>query len=133
VPWPAPLSDGTWTASTAGLPPDAAANQAPIVQKDAAGTITWPVGLDTLACPEAGTCLAAGNYRSRNGTIQGLIETLSNGKWTGAKAPLPAEAGKAQQRTIIEAVACTSPGACVATGTYTRPDGRTEPLIATTG
>jgi hypothetical protein len=46
-------------------------------------------------------------------------------------APLPAGAAKAQQRTIIEAVVCTSRGTCVATGTYTRRDGRMEALIET--
>jgi hypothetical protein len=87
---------------------------------------------DTLVCPEAGVCVAGGQYVDKKGRSQALIEALAGGKWTATEAPLPADA--AQRRTpagILNAVACTSDLACTAVGWYIDPFGLTHPLVET--
>jgi len=56
------LSGGTWTATEAPLPQDAANNPA--------------VNLYGLACPSVGSCVATGQYLDANGRPQGLIEDM---------------------------------------------------------
>ena len=72
------LSGGTWTAIEAPLPPD---TEAPP-----------EAGVNSVACPVAGSCVAVGTYVDLAGNPQGLIDTLSGGSWTGIKAPLPSGA-----------------------------------------
>jgi hypothetical protein len=117
------LSGGTWTATRAPLPADAAASN--------------PVAfLFDIACPASGTCLAVGHYNNRNGQGRDLAETLSGGAWTPAAAPLPADAAASQkwnvdQVTGLTAVACTAPGTCVAAGSYDTPNGGVQGVIDT--
>jgi len=99
------LSEGVWTPTEAPLP----ANQTIPGDQDAV--------LDDVACSSAGSCVAVGHYLSTPATFpanQGLIETLSDGRWTDEEAPLPKKvSGKF---TILNAVACPTAGSCVAVG-----------------
>lgn len=83
------LSDDRWIPATAPLPADAAANQK--------WSISQPTGLEVAACTAASTCVAAGSYTARSGTIRGEIDTLSNGTWTAARASLPVGAAVVKQ------------------------------------
>ena len=53
--------------------------------------------LTKVSCAAVGSCVAVGSYTDVNGARQGLIETLSDGKFTATTAPLaglnPAAAG----------------------------------------
>jgi hypothetical protein len=113
------LSGGTWTTAAAPLPADA--DQA------------TSASLDTVSCPAPGTCAAAGWYAAAGGDRQALIETLSGGAWSAAKAPLPADArpvsSTASLATALWLVTCPTIGSCVAVGDYQDRNGRYQGLI----
>lgn len=72
--------------------------------------------INATACPAAGSCVAVGNYRTGSGGDSlGLIETLSGGMWIPTQAPLPADAGP---EVILNDIACSTVGSCVAVGNY---------------
>jgi glucosylceramidase len=107
------LSDGTWTATKAPLPADASSYSYPNAD------------LYSVSCAGAGSCVAVGSYDhigSLNGSGQGLLETLSDGKWTATKAPLPADASSYSSTTPpganLYSVSCAGAGSCVAVGAY---------------
>ena len=109
------LSGGTWTATEAPLPQDAANN--PVVN------------LYDLACSSVGSCVATGSYYDSNRDMQGLIDTLSGGTWTAVEAPLPE--GAAISDVELEALACPSVDSCVATGSYDDSNRDAQGLIET--
>ena len=111
------LAGGTWTAAEAPLPADAA---------QANGTSH----LYDIACTAPGSCVAVGNYADMNGSKQGMIETLANGTWTAAKAPLPRGAA-ARQTAFLNGMSCPVPGSCVAVGSYTATNGSKQALTET--
>ena len=115
-------ADGMWTPSSLPLPP--AAGEEKYAQ------------LAGLACPRAGSCVAVGsNWLMTSGPgmpSRAMIQTLSNGAWTAAEAPLPADAAAgASQNALLDGVACTAPGSCVAVGSYIDSDGAVAALIET--
>ena len=120
------LSNGSWTASTAPLPADAAAGNSA-----SNSSSRLPTALFAVRCPAVGTCVATGEYTAQNGGTQGLIDTLSNGTWTAARAPLPADATVANPNAYLWGVACPAPGTCVDTGHYTSRNGGSQGLIDT--
>jgi serine/threonine protein kinase len=120
------LSHGTWTPAALPLPAGTAANP--------------NTNIVAVACPVPGTCVASGDYTSKHGGSLGLIETLSDGTWIPAKAPLPADAAASQTKTLpgggglqigVSGVACRAPGTCVATGNYVTQDRGVQGLIET--
>jgi hypothetical protein len=116
------LSGGTWTAATPLLPADAAATQ------------EWnprqATALDVAAYQAAGSCVAFGSYIAGNGAVNGAIDTLTDGTWTAAKAPLPPGAATAGQDAFFDRAVCPAPGNCVAVGVYTAHD-TSQALIET--
>src|SRR5580704_17980755 len=88
-----------WSPSTAPLPANASVTPVSVVFSE--------------TCPAAGSCVAAGAYIDANGDQQGLIETLSDGVWTPAVAPLPANAA-ANPEAAVTAVTCVAVGSCEA-------------------
>jgi hypothetical protein len=114
------LSGGTWTAAEAPLPADAA----PGKETDQADTI-----LNSVVCPAFGACVATGEYTDSSGTEEGLLDTLSGGGWTAARAPLPADAAGTGQLAGLFAIACRAPGSCLAGGHYKNKGGQPRYLI----
>jgi len=117
------LSGGTWTASPAPLPADAA-------------TTGQVAGLWAVSCAASGTCVAAGHYIQRGGQPRFLTETLAGGAWTAAALSLPADAAADQkwsqyQSTTIGGLACEPDGSCVATAGYVTKESTLAPLIET--
>ena len=86
-------SDGTWTATKAPPPANAAANP------DAA--------ILGVSCPTALFCLATGDYTSSDDGSESLLETWSGGSWSVTAVQTPAE--------VLGPVACASTSACVIT------------------
>lgn len=74
--------------------------------------------------PHRGTCYGGGVYLVDN--QEALFETLSDGTWTDASAPLPAGA---ESNSALDAVSCGS--TCVAVGSYTDASGVAQPLAET--
>jgi hypothetical protein len=110
------LSGGTWTPAE----PPAPANAAP----DPAA------GLYGVACPAAGSCVAVGGYDDQQGIAQAMIETLANGTWTPAEAPLPGPPPGPGDFAALLSVSCPAPSSCVAVGYYGQ-EGRFSALIET--
>ena len=104
------LNGGTWTATEAPLPAGA----------------TSP-GLDSISCASATSCVAVGEYTDSSNDQEPLIDTLSNGTWTAAEAPMPAGGSSPS----LSAVSCASAGSCVAVGTYTDRTGQPQGMIGT--
>jgi hypothetical protein len=113
------LSGGTWSATVAPLPANAAIPTSfPFAHPFAA--------LTTVTCPSVGTCTAVGFYADNQvptGADQPLVDTLSGGSWSPTEAPLPVNAS-ATQASILDDVACASAGVCAAVGNYDTSNGR---------
>lgn len=92
------LADGKWSVTEPPLPSNAGPADEQAVQ------------LPSVACYGAGSCVAVGVYDSTDGAA-GLIETLSDGKWTAGSAPLPAD-----YDSDLGAVTCPASGTCIALG-----------------
>jgi hypothetical protein len=92
-------SGSSWTAAEAPLPANAGSG----------------ADLDSVACPSASSCVAAGTYTDSSGNGQGLLVTGSGTSWTAAEAPLPANAA-AGRVVFLGSVACPSASSCVAAG-----------------
>jgi hypothetical protein len=107
---------GTWAATRAPLPADAAGN--PVA------------GLGAIACPAAGVCTAVGQYTDTKGNGQGVIETLSNRTWTATEAPVPA-AAKDSPVVNFTAIVCPAVGSCTALGTYIGLDAQIRGVFET--
>lgn len=101
------LSNGSWTATEAPLPSDL----------DDADDSQSPL-LNDLSCGAAGSCVAVGSYDNKFGGNSGLIETLSNGKWTGQRAPLPTGGNATSGTTDLNSITCSSATGCEAVGSF---------------
>ena len=83
--------------------------------------------LFAVTCPTAGNCVAVGNYAASNGSGAMAISEV-RGVWRHAqRIPLPANASNRRRRSfglppLLLSVACTSPGSCVAVGSYSDAD-----------
>ena len=120
------LSAGTWTASAAPLPPDAAADQ------------KWSQNQATviggLGCASASFCVATAGYVTAGNEIVPVIETLSGGTWTVARAPLPADAAVASGQgnsAYLMLATCPAPGRCLTVGSYPATDGTDAGVVET--
>ncbi|MGB6572846.1 MAG: hypothetical protein WBF20_14315, partial [Trebonia sp.] len=116
------LSGGTWTAVKAPLPGGAD----PAKASSQTGTF-----LTDVACTAVGTCVASGQYTDSGGGTQGVIDTLSGGTWTAAKAPLPGDAATSGQLASLWAITCQAPGSCLAGGHYVSQHGQPGYLTET--
>ena len=99
------LSSGTWTATTAPLPPDAG------------GGLLGP-SLKSVSCPAVGSCVVVGNYFDGTGASEGLIETLTDGTWIPSDGPLPSGTPSPNSPAGLSSVSCSTATSCVAVGTY---------------
>ncbi len=103
------LSQGVWKASKPGLPASVPAAD--------------PFALIQVVCPAAGDCVAVGGYLDNNGNLQGLIYTLSSGKWTGYIPHAPTGGTTLQ----LDSVACASATVCNVVGEFTSSSNELDP------
>ncbi len=85
----------------------------------------------STSCPVDGWCVGVGNYLALTGTTYysaGLIVSESGGTWTSVESPLPSNAAVDPQ-ALLQAVACTGVGSCVAVGRYLDSSGATQGLV----
>ena len=90
---PGEFSAGVWTAEKAPLPPSA---ESGLVQ------------LGLPACPVAGWCAVAGNYRNLAGSVEGRLWVLSDDHWTTRTLPNPGNASF----DLAEQLSCPEKGWC---------------------
>ena len=96
-------SGSTWTAIEPPVPANAASNPSAAVSG--------------LACPAASQCAIAAQYDSAPGNQRASLVTESEGSWTAAEAPLPANANLLGVSLLV-GMACPSTVMCVAAGNY---------------
>lgn len=95
------LSSGTWNATELPVPQDASTTD-PALE---------PYGID---CESTNSCTAVGGYADTANLGQGVIETLADGTWSSAQAPLPTGGTDGH----LVAVRCLASDSCVATGYF---------------
>jgi hypothetical protein len=79
--------------------------------------------LDSLACPSAGNCVAAGSYTTGINQYQPMLATEQNGRWMqGTAVPLPPGVTK-RDSGDLNSISCPSANDCVAVGGYVRSGG----------
>jgi hypothetical protein len=72
-------------------------------------------GLQAVSCPAPSACIAVGSYLDHpNRPTFALAEAWNGTNWSIQSMPTPA----GSQYTSLQAVSCTSPDACTATGSY---------------
>ncbi len=83
------------------------------------------VELSAVAC-SGNECVVVGDYLDTNDNDEGLIDTLSGGRWSSAEAPLPSNAGDPGGNSYgdLDSVACPAAGTCLAVGTYDDDEAR---------
>jgi fibronectin type III domain protein len=108
-------SGGSWVPSRPPLPSNAASSP------DAT--------LNGVSCSSS-FCVIAGGYVDKSRHLDALLLTRSNGKWTAAKAKLPANAASDQAATL-GGVSCASSSACVAVGHYYDKSSHEHGLVLT--
>ncbi len=96
------LSSGSWTVTQAPEPANAGTE----------GAGTQFAQLESLSCPSAGSCVAAGDYEVSASSRPGLIETLSSGSWAASEAGIV----PGQLYDVLESISCASSTNCVAVG-----------------
>ena len=111
---------GTWgTGVEAALPANAASSN------------LGHMDVNSVSCPSAGNCSAAGYYYDSTGSLQGLLLTETAGTWaTGVEASLPAGAGPSPG-VDITSVSCPSAGNCSAVGDYYDTSVHVQGLLLT--
>jgi streptogramin lyase len=107
---------GSWSATTAPLPSQA--NLSPYA------------GLNGIACPAVGACVAVGFYLDSSGNQQPLVETLTSGTWVPTAVGIPSNSGS-PITADLNSVSCAAVGACVAVGYYADTNGNAQALIET--
>jgi len=105
----ATLKNGVWQATEPALPSSLSGDAYVLVE---------------VHCTSAGVCAAVGGYFDQNGNVQGLIYTLSAGKWTPA-VPAAPKSGLALE---LDTMACPTSKTCLVLGEYTNTSNE---LVAT--
>jgi hypothetical protein len=114
----ATLSGSTWTAVAAPRP------------SNASNTL----GLLDVACPTSSFCAVTGYYQdtTSSGAFNGWLLTLTNGTWSGERAPEPSDGGNdgdSHQFAATTGLSCPTASDCLAVGQYENTSGGLLPLI----
>jgi hypothetical protein len=112
----ATFSGGSWSTITAPVP--AGGGNSLITVDDQAS-----------ACAADGTCVAPGTYRTSGGEERAMLDSLVDGSWTAADAPVPSQ-GEAGSADLYSNPACAGDGTCVVAGAYETVGGASQGMIA---
>jgi hypothetical protein len=90
--------------------------------------------LNSVTCTSPGNCVAVGDYVDPS-TVRVMVATETSGTWSAVNEPvLPTNAVSTttyRYADALDAVTCTSPGNCVALGSYEDTDGPYGRAMAT--
>jgi hypothetical protein len=113
------LAGGAWTAQQAPQPADAGTGG------------LQDTDLADVSCVATGDCTAVGRYENSSGSANdiGLIDTESGTMWSALTAPVPPGAAGSPAASTLDAVSCTSRGACAAAGDFFDTSGNTLALL----
>jgi hypothetical protein len=110
------LSQGSWTAMSAPLPPDA----------DSAD-IDNTTGVSCMT----GGCVVAGDYVLADGTTRvPFAATFADGVWSTSQLPLPADPSS-DPNAQLQDLSCSGSGTCAAVGSYVSASGWGYGLVET--
>jgi hypothetical protein len=86
--------------------------------------------IDSVSCPAAGACVAAGHDTNASGDWQAVTVAERNGRW-GRAAALPGQAllGQGSGASVF-ALSCPAPGDCAAVGSYANSAGQAQAFVA---
>jgi hypothetical protein len=98
---------------------------------------TGGAGLNSVSCISRGDCAATGSYRDSSNELLPMAATETGGTWaqaTGVTVPSSAATG-INPNAFFKGVSCTSPGNCLAVGSYfdNTPTGYAIEAIETDG
>jgi large repetitive protein len=115
-------SGGVWGAAISVAPPAVANTSATAV-------------LNSISCPSANSCVAAGFYTNTSGGTDAMVVPITLGGGTGVPGtatevtlPMPA-AADTTQAAALNGVSCGADG-CEAVGQYVDASGNTQPMLA---
>jgi hypothetical protein len=83
----------------------------------------------SVACKQAGDCLAGGFYSVKPGQTEAFVVAERHGSWSAARRV--ASALNAGLFGTVTAVSCASPGNCAAVGSYTGRAGHLQAFVVT--
>jgi hypothetical protein len=87
---------------------------------------------NSISCPSAGECVAAGSFRNANFNDEAFTQTQINGQWdTAVPATFAAGIQNTDPYSRFNAVSCPSEGNCVAVGVFSNPAERSEAFTQT--
>jgi hypothetical protein len=107
-------------------PPVAGLTPAPAASPD--------LGLSSVSCPAAGSCVIVGGYVDVAGDYQALIETESAGTWSASQPSSglsPPANTTSSAASSLGSVSCAAVGSCVGVGGYLDVNGDDQGLLAT--
>ena len=127
--------DVTAASAATGLPVWPAASELTLPS----GANTSPggqdAGLDSVTCTSPGNCVAVGSYDITAYHGEPMVATETSGAWGQASQftllPSGANPNPADQNAYLYSVTCTSPGSCVAVGSYTDTNDNSQAMVAT--
>jgi hypothetical protein len=109
-----------WSSVKAPLPANAAADP--------------DVVMESIACPSASSCTAAGYYTDSAGHEEGLLVAGSGKTWAVTEMPFPAHSHPAANPDVLPyAVTCPSVSSCTAIGSYNSSSGLQGLLVTGSG
>jgi hypothetical protein len=85
--------------------------------------------LPALACPAAGSCVAAGDYQDGANVVHGLTVSSRRGVWSRARAIAPPPGAASPADLTPEAVACGAVGDCLVVGSYSDATGAVQAFV----
>ncbi len=80
--------------------------------------------VDSVSCPSAGSCAAAGTYADAGSQDQWFAASQANGVW-GTAVNMPAQGAE------VTSLSCWSAGDCALGGTYAPPASRWQAMVVT--
>jgi hypothetical protein len=86
--------------------------------------------VDSLTCPRAGYCSAAGSYRDASGHTQAFVVNASKDRWNKAEEVPGIAALNAGGNAGIGQLSCAKAGYCSAGGSYTDASGHAQAYVA---
>jgi len=111
-------TNGSWTPTSPISPPSSAGSGVSL-------------DLDAITCLSAENCVAVGSYSIPSADSYVFAVTETDGTWGSVNTITLPDNAAAQALPELASVACTSPGNCVAVGSYDNSDSTSDPPTAT--
>ncbi len=84
---------------------------------------------NSISCPSAGNCVAAGQFRNIAGDYEAFTQTQTSGSWANAiPATFGANVQNASPSAYFWSTSCSSAGNCTAAGMFKNATGGYEPF-----